>query len=347
MAHQSSMHPDAQIRFVKSQIKQKMEPYFETYQQLIHTTDSLLNVSHRAVEDFSVPGFYFNMQAHRASSAALSGDAFGAYACALSYRLSGNSKYGKKACYFLNAWASINKKYSEYDGELVMAYNGSALLMAAELMFDSNIWKKREKEQFGNWVVNIYRKATNAIRIKPNNWADWGRFGSLLSASFLNDKEEVQTNIQLIKSDLNHKIASDGSMTEEVKREKNGIWYTYFSLAPITASCWVAYNLTGENLFMSEKEGLLIKRALDYLLYYTQHPNEWPWFSNPRDGNGEHWPENLISAMSGIYNDKNYLEFAQSRKLIIHPYHHHAWTFAGLMPLRLDFISSNQIFKKN
>ncbi|MFC4677032.1 alginate lyase family protein [Dysgonomonas termitidis] len=344
MAHQSSMHPDAQIRYVKSQIKQKAGPCFDTYLQLIHTVDSLLGVSHRAVEDFSVPGFYFNAQGHRASSMALSGDAFAAYACALSYRLSGNRKYGEKACYFLNAWASVNKKYSEYDGELVMAYNGSALLIAAELMHDSGIWKKKEKEQFENWVVNVYRKATDAIRTKPNNWADWGRFGSLLSASFLRDKNEVQTNIQLIRSDIDHKIATDGSMTEEVKREKNGIWYTYFSLAPITASCWVVYNLTGDNLFV-DKEGRLIKKALDYLLYYTEQPDEWPWFSNPRNGEGEHWPENLMQAMSGIYNDKNYLEFALSRRPTIHAYHHHAWTFTGLMPLRPEFVSPKPIFK--
>lgn len=340
MAHQSSMHPDAQIRYVKSQIKEKNEPYYGTYQQLIYTADSLLNVSHHAVEDFSVPGFYFNAQAHRASSATLSGDAFAAYACALSYRLSGNRKYGEKACYFLNSWSSINKKYSEYDGELVMTYNGSALLMAAELMYDSDIWKAKEKKQFSLWIISVYRKAANAIRTKVNNWADWGRFGSLLSASFLNDKKEVQTNIQLIKSDITHKIAPDGSMTEEVKRERNGIWYTYFSLAPITASYWVIYNLTGEDLFTTEKEGKLVKNALDYLLYYTEHPSEWPWFKNPGNGVREHWPENLFLAMGGIYNDNMYIEFALSRNPVIHPYHHHAWTFTALMPVKKNFTLS-------
>ena len=50
--------------------------------------------------------------------------------------------------------------------------------------------------------------------------------------------------------------------------EKNGLWYTYFSLAPMTASFWVTYNLTGENLFLWEQEGKSVKKALDYLLRY-------------------------------------------------------------------------------
>lgn len=70
----------------------------------------------------------------------------------------------------------------------------------------------------------------------------------------MDDKEEIERNIKLIKGDLGDKIASDGHMPAEVVREKNGIWYTYFSLAPMTASFWVAYNLTGENLFLWEQE---------------------------------------------------------------------------------------------
>lgn len=52
----------------------------------------------------------------------------------------------------------------------------------------------------------------------------------------MDDKEEIERNIKLIKGDLGDKIASDGHMPAEVVREKNGIWYTYFSLAPMTAS---------------------------------------------------------------------------------------------------------------
>ena len=65
-----------------------------------------------------------------------------------------------------------------------------------------------------------------------------GRLGSILSAHLLDNANEMAENIRLVKSDLFHKIAADGHMPEETAREANGIWYTYFSLAPITATCW-------------------------------------------------------------------------------------------------------------
>ncbi len=101
-----------------------------------------------------------------------------------------------------------------------MSYSGSALLMAAELMMDTPIWNPQDKDAFKTWVSQVYQKAVNEIRVHKNNWADWGRFGSLLAASLLDDKEEVARNVQLIKSDLFVKIAEDGHMPEEVVRGK-------------------------------------------------------------------------------------------------------------------------------
>ena len=189
--HNHSMHPEKQIQFVKKQIKQKVEPYYTAYQQLIHYADSVQEVQQHALVDFAVPGYYVKPDEHQANSLAIQQDAFGAYCSALAFRLSGESKYGEKACFFLNSWASINKKYSEHDGVLVMAYSGSGLMIAAELMSDTKIWKEKEKSSFRNWVSRVYQPAVNEIRVHKNNWADWGRFGSLLASSFLNDEKEA------------------------------------------------------------------------------------------------------------------------------------------------------------
>jgi hypothetical protein len=329
------MHPVSQIEYVKGKIKDRQEPYYTAYMQLLHYADSVLGVSHHALVDFAVPGYYDKPQEHRANSLALQQDAFGAYCSALAYRLSGDRKYGEKACYFLDAWSSVNKKYSEHDGVLVMAYSGSALLIAAELLSDGAIRPK--EDDFRSWVSSVYLKAADEIRTRKNNWADWGRFGSLLAASFLDNQSEVEENVRLIKSDLFDKIALDGSMPEETKRGNNGIWYTYFSLAPMTASCWLVYNLTGENLFESERNGTSVKKALDYLLYYNQHPAEWTWYDGPNTGVDGLWPYNLFEAMSGIYGDPAYVEFVAERRPLIYPIHHFAWVFPTLMPVSRDF----------
>ena len=325
------MHPDAQVDFVKERITNQDEPYYSAYLQLISYADSALVRDDHALEDFDVPGFYREPELHRANSKALQSDSFDAYAAALAYRLSGDDAYAKKALSFLMAWANTNKKYSNYDGSLVMAYSGPGLIIAADLLLDYKEWTALDKEKFFFWAENVYKKACNEIRERKNNWADWGRFGSILTASLLDDRAEIRENIRLIKGDLFHKIAEDGHMPEEVRREANGIWYTYFSLAPITAACWVAYQEEGIDLFHIEEDGKSLKKAMDYLLHFSQNPGEWKWFDDPRMASPGSWPYNLIEAMEGIYEDEKYEAYVQDVRPLIYPVHHFAWSFPTLM----------------
>ena len=334
--HPGGMHPQEQIAFVKEKIQQKQHPYYDAYLQLIAYADSALSHKNHALPDFNVPGYYDDAEGHRASSRSLQADAFDAYACALAYQLSGKEIYATKALSFLMAWATTNTKYSNDDGSLVMAYSGTAMINAAELLVTYEGWKEQDQAQFFSWVRNVYRKAANEIRYRKNNWADWGRLGSILSAYLLDDTAEVKENIRLIKSDLFHKIADDGHMPEEVRRERNGIWYTYFSLAPITAACWVALQADGTNLFTYQENETSIKSALDYLWYHNQHPNQWQWFENPRTGSPSSWPGNLLEAMHGIYGDEKYSTYVEEARPLAYPTHHFAWTFPTLMKPRVN-----------
>ncbi len=333
--HPGGMHPQEQLDFVKHQIQQKQQPYYEAYLQLIAYADTALLHTDHALADFNVPGYYVDAQMHRTHSRGLQSDAFDAYACALAYQLSGQEQYARKSLDFLMAWAQINTKYSNHDGSLVMAYSGTALINAAELLFPYEKWKESDKKQFLSWVRKVYREATHEIRNKKNNWADWGRLGSILTAHLLDDTTEVTENIRLMKSDLFHKIAADGHMPEEVRREANGIWYTYFSLAPITAACWVALQAEGTDLFTYQPEGRSIKSALDYLFYHNQHPEQWKWFENPRTGSPDAWPGVLFEAMQDIYGEEKYGDYVGEARPLCHPLHHFAWTFPTLMkPMR-------------
>lgn len=179
--HPGGMHPQTQIDFVKQQIQQQSQPYYNAYLQLRAYADSALQHQHHALADFSVPGYYVNPEEHRRNSKSLQSDAFNAYASALAYQLTGEPPYAEKAMDFLMAWANINTQYSEFDGSLVMAYSGTAMIMAAELLLPYEGWSAQDKKQFFSWVTNVYRKAADEIRHRNNNWADWGRLG-LISA---------------------------------------------------------------------------------------------------------------------------------------------------------------------
>ena len=335
-ARAGAMHPDAQIAFVKQQVRAGRDPYLAAFRQLVHHADSLLAMPDHALEDFSVPGYYSDPEAHQANSKALNQDAFAAYTEALAFRLTGRRKYGRKAVSLLNAWGKKNRLYSEYDGPLVMAYAGSGLLVAAELMEGNRLWRPEDEAAFKEWTDRVYMKACIQIRTLGNNWGDWGRMGALLAASLLERPSEIGETVRLIKSDLWRKIAPDGHMPHEVVRGNNSLWYTYFSLSPMTAAFWLTFNLTGENLFALQKDGTSVKTAVDYLLYYRQHPDEWPWFKGENLYVGRHdtWPDNLVEAMYGIWHDPVYLWVRDTRPHC-YPTHHYAWVYPTLMPLSL------------
>jgi len=325
------MHPTAQISYVKAQINGAREPYFSAYQQLIAYADSALSQKHHALADFSVPGFYVDPDGHRNNSKSLQTDSFNAYALALAYALSGKRKYAKKARYFLQAWSSTNTAYSQADGPLVMAYSGPGLVIAAQLLKDTGQLSGKELQRMESWVGEVYRVACNEIRNRKNNWADWGRYGSVLSAAFLEDTNEMAENIRLIQSDLHHKIASDGHMPEEVRRQDRGLWYTYFSLAPITAACWVIQQTDGTDLLRGQTTGATLQSGIDYLLRFVKNPESWPWHENQRPGSPSSWPGNLLEAMEDIYQQPSYGAYAVEARPIVYPVHHFAWTFPTLM----------------
>lgn len=336
-SHPGGMHPASQIEFVRGMIESRTLPYYNAYLQLIEKTDASFEDDIHAMADFNVPGYYKDAEGHRRNSKYLQSDAFNAYAFALSWQLSGDEKYALRALEFIMAWANINKRYSDYDGSLVMAYSGTAMVIAGELLYHFPGWKNSDRKIFFQWVENVYRKACNEIRTRSNNWADWGRLGSVLAAYLLDDPEEMAENVRLIKSDLFHKIADDGHMPEETRRGSNGIWYTYFSLAPITASCYVVYQATDDNIFLLEEDGKSIKKALDYLFYHNQHPEEWIWHDAPGTGSPSGWPGVLFEAMGSVYGDKDYIDYVRELRPLIYDSHHFAWSFPTLMPAILLF----------
>jgi hypothetical protein len=243
--HPGGIHPKQQLDFVKLKVFQKEQPYYDAYLQLLNKTHEAFTHPTHAVANFSVPGYYINPALHINRSWPLQTDSFDAYACALAYHISGGlTMYANQALRFLNAWADLNTVFSDADGVLVMTYAGTGMIIAGELLYNYNGWNPAEKTKFFQWVTNVYSKASNQIKIDKNNWGDWGRLGSILAAHLFDDSQQLQAITDLIKSDLFSKIAQDGHMPDETVREANGIWYTYFSLAPMTAACWVTYQTT-------------------------------------------------------------------------------------------------------
>jgi hypothetical protein len=267
----------------------------------------------------------------------LSKDAWAAYSCAIAYQLTSGKEridYANKTIQILNAWATINKTTSNVDGNLAMADSGVGLVLAAELLTDYDGWEKEQRVQFAEWLRNVHLKSCSRIAGHENNWGDWGVLGCIAAHYFLDDIKGIDADIECIRMHIDQAIEADGRMPQETKRGKNGMWYTYFALAPLTAACQIAYNARGVDLFNYKgKDGAGIEQALDYLYQYSLEPQKWPHFTGkglalPEPGK---WPGNLFEAMSGIYGKKEYEVWVENARPLIVSSHHYAWSVPTLL----------------
>lgn len=338
------LHTGEQIEYVKTKLNNEEEPWLSAYGQLLDFAEGQEARNGHAVADFYVPPFYVDSAAHTAAKEGFVGDAYAAYAYALSYVLSGNAAHGARAVHFLNAWAQTNETISAADDTpLVSSYAGGGLLIAADLLMNEPIWSDPDKAGFRAWVNDTYLPAVERIKTRSNNWGDWGTFASTASYYLLGNINRVSSEVERMKERIDSRIAADGHLPQEVRREANGLWYTYFSLAPMTASAQIAYNATGTDLFQWESEqGRTLKSALDYLLYYTEHQEEWPWHPMPpRNPLTMTWPLDLFEAMSTVYGDV----YGSAYESFVSPYRpirggvkdavatHAAWNFPTLMKM--------------
>ncbi len=326
-------YTDYQLEQIREKIAAKEEPWYGAYKDLTAYIKTHFNDNFVVDEDFNVPGYYNDAEGHTKAKERLNAIGCMAYSCALAYVLDGTPKYAAKAVTLLNDWASKNKKISGDDGTLAMSYVGPSLVFAAELLTASGGWSGNVETTFKTWVKSVFIPTANSIRERDNNWGDWGMLASVASYNYLGETEEVENCMLMIRKRIENTILPTGEMPHETKREGNGVWYTYFALAPMTAACNIINNATGFDLYTYEgKDGQCIKKALDYLLYYYQNPEEWPHY----DGNltfetgKTYWPYNLFEAMGVVYGEESYTKFAQSHGNNEATGHHYAWNFTTL-----------------
>jgi hypothetical protein len=335
--HPGGLHSREEIRTARAKIAAGAQSWKKAYQALVKQAGRGLERKPAPIANFNVPGYYGNPKGHRERSKRLHTDVWAAYSCALAYQLTaGNqrSRYADKAVQVLAAWAKVNTRTSGGDGTLVMAYGGVGLVFAAELLSDYRGWSASQRADFKKWVRGVYLKACTSIAGRGNNWGDWGVLGCTASHHFLDDAKGLDADIARIRKKIDASIAADGRMPAETGRGKNGIWYTYFALAPLTAACQVARNGRGVDLFHYKgKDGAGIERALDYLLRYCKAPKKWPHYRG-KDLNlpdPRHWPGNLFQAMAGIYGKKQYADWPDRSRPIMLFGHHYAWSVPTLL----------------
>lgn len=366
--HPGGFHTVAQLADVRARVAAGTEPWATAYddlQQLVdaeygaHTPSAVAVLCVAPLGQVPLPGD---------GGAALKADGRAAYLSALMYQLEPDpvrrQAYAETARSIVTAWATtmVDLRSAETTGErdacgdtpLVMTTSGTGLILAAELLSTYVAWNGAERGAFRRWVRELMlKKAALLATYKTTNHRDWAFFATLAANHFLDDEglrnpelTSIAHEIDELQAWIDGRIIEGpigvGAMSSEIGRGREGLWYSYFALNPLTSSIQLVYNATGENLYVYN--GGRVKAALDYLLYYCQNPAEWPHYSGPdlRDCDsaygGEAWPRNLFEAMGEIYQDGAMQSYVGGRSPMLYPQAHHVgWHVPGLMRPSLAF----------
>lgn len=288
------------------------------------------------VEDFRIPAYYRQPDAHMAAKEALSNDARAAFALALaSWVVEGPDRvlFRTRAEGILAAWAGRNRRVSGSDGDLVVCYAGIPLILAADLIWDEPGWQSRgDRERFSDWVRGVFLPSARRSSMRANNHGDWGAAASIASAYLLDEPAGVAADLENLKRRIDENIDARGELPHENRRTSSGMWYTYFALAPMTVTARVAENATGVDVFNHvSPTGRSLRLALDRYWIYCMAPEAWPYrrpaglwgriytaiypsAQEIRLPTARDWPGDLYEVMSAVYGVDQWSSWVQGSR---------------------------------
>ena len=192
--HPGLLHNNADFARMKANLNR--EPWQSGWQRLIANRHSSLDwkphpiavvvrgQNHDLPQNYS--GFYNDIAA--------------AYACALRWRISGDSQYADKSVEIMNAWSStLTKITGSTDADLAAGIYGYEFANAAEIMRTYSGWKPDDFARFQNMMLNVFYPINHDFLVRHNNtpidhyWANWDlcNMASMLAIGVLCDRRDI------------------------------------------------------------------------------------------------------------------------------------------------------------
>jgi len=191
--HPGLLHNDDDFRRMKENLNR--EPWQSGWQRLIANPHASLNWNPRPVAVI-VRGQCDKPQNYPL----LYRDIAAAYACALRWRISGDTKYADKSVEIMNAWSStLTEITGSSDSKLAAGIYGFEFANAAEIMRSYAGWKPEDFARFQAMMLNVFYPMNHDFLVNHNGtpidhyWANWDlcNMCSVIAIGVLCDRRDI------------------------------------------------------------------------------------------------------------------------------------------------------------
>lgn len=250
----------------------------------------------------------------------------------LSWYLTQDTKYAEKAALLLRHWfldpATQMNPNLEYGQAIPGINNGRGIGIietipligiadAARLLEGTPAWPAKESRALQTWYAQylhwmLTSKNGREEHAAANNHGTWYLAQATDLALFTGDTAEARTLAEEGKAKMEHQIASDGKMPEELART-NGLGYSTYNLQAFFTLARLARH-TGLNLWVYKNtQNGGIRTAFDWLIPYALGRRKWEY--EQISGYNKDDIYALLLQASPVYDDPAYFTDARS----IHP----------------------------
>lgn len=192
------------------------------------------------------------------NSALLFMDVAAAYACALRWKVTGNTAYADKAVQIMNAWSSTLTRISwsngSYDGFLAAGLQGYQFANAGEILRNYSGWAAADFLRFQTMMTNVFYSMNSGMLTTPSsllvysNWDLCGLASILAIAVLCDNRTAFDAGINYFKTGLgnggvfntvNYLHPGYLGQTQESGRDQG---HNTLSVMLITTICEMAWN---------------------------------------------------------------------------------------------------------
>ncbi|WP_176992904.1 LamG-like jellyroll fold domain-containing protein [Collimonas sp. OK242] len=174
--HPGLLHTQADFDRMSQKVNAKAAPWISGWNVLI--TNGHASLSYRPRPQAVI--YRGNDHVHAQNYPILYNDIAAAYACALRWKISGDTAYADKAVTILNAWSStLTGIGGDTNGDLVAGLQGYQFANAAEIMRSYSAWSAADLASFQNMMRTVFYPINHDFLIRHNNtevthyWANW------------------------------------------------------------------------------------------------------------------------------------------------------------------------------